>query len=270
MQVKKLIAAAAIAGMSFAANHASAAYYNGFETDISGWDAFGGSFNPTRVASGTGGITSSAGSFHAISTGPANTPATNWGGYSSTFPAGDYATSVDVYLNPAAISANDTRFDWDSAVNDPAGNFHRDFVFNVGGYTTGSNHFTISASNNAGRGNSNPTNPARDPFDINAAGWYTFEHDFRNNGSGVLAVTMKLLDSSDNVLHTWTLSDPTDVIGATVGGNRYGWFVNQEFSTLAFDESSLVNLPEPASIGALVLGGMMLAGRRRRRECVGA
>jgi hypothetical protein len=81
---------------------------------------------------------------------------------------------------------------------------------------------------------------------------------------------MKLLDSSDNVLHTWTLSDPTDVIGATVGGNRYGWFVNQEFSSLAFDESSLVNLPEPASIGALILGGMVLAGRRRRRECVGA
>jgi hypothetical protein len=251
------------------ANQASAAYFNGFETDIAGWDAFGGSFNASRVASGTNGVTSADGSFHGISTGPSNAPATNWGGYSSVFPAGGYRTSVDIYLDPTAIPANDTRFDFTSAVNKPDGSHRRDFAFNVGGYTSGGNHFTMSASNSTGRANSFPTNPARDPFDITSAGWYTFQHDFTDNGTGVLSVQLRLLDSSDALLHTWTLSDPTDVIGSTVGGNRYGWFANTEFSSLAFDNSSLTNLPEPASLGLLALGGLVLA-RRTRRQSVSA
>ncbi len=40
-------------------------FFNGFETDNSGWDAFGGSFDATRVASGTSGVTSATGGFHA-------------------------------------------------------------------------------------------------------------------------------------------------------------------------------------------------------------
>jgi len=36
---------------------------------------------------------------------------------------------------------------------------------------------------------------------------------------------------------TWTRSDPTDIIGVTVGGNRYGWFVQNEFDGLAIDKS---------------------------------
>ena len=36
---------------------------------------------------------------------------------------------------------------------------------------------------------------------------------------------------------TWTRSDPTDIIGVTVGGNRYGWFVQNEFDGLAIDNS---------------------------------
>jgi hypothetical protein len=277
MKVKKLIAAVAIAGMSFAANHASAAFFQGFETDNSGWNVLGGAYDATRVPSGTNGVTSATGAFHAEATGPiqldtstSGSAFTRWGGYNSAFPVGGYFTSTDIYLDPAAITTNDTRFDYSSAVNTPAGTYRRDFVFNAGGYTSGGNHFTISASNNAGRGSSNPTNVGRDPFDISAAGWYTFEHDFTDNGSGILTATLKIKDSSDNVLHSWTLSDPTDVIGATVGGNRYGWFASQEFNFLAIDNTELNNLPEPASLGALLIGGLVLAGRRRRRECVGA
>jgi hypothetical protein len=33
------------------------------------------------------------------------------------------------------------------------------------------------------------------------------------------------------------ISDPSDVIGVTVGGNRYGWFVQNEFDGLAIDNS---------------------------------
>ena len=29
---------------------------------------------------------------------------------------------------------------------------------------------------------------------------------------------------------TWTLSDPSDIIGETVGGNRYGWLVTNSFA----------------------------------------
>ena len=36
---------------------------------------------------------------------------------------------------------------------------------------------------------------------------------------------------------TWVLSDPSDIIGTTVGGNRYGWFVQNEFDGLAIDNS---------------------------------
>ncbi|MCA8967463.1 MAG: hypothetical protein KDC48_21455, partial [Planctomycetes bacterium] len=100
-------------------------YFNGFETDIAGWDAFGGAFNATRVASGTAGITSADGAFHGQSSGGvpnASGSATNWGGYN--FGAGggvptlfqEYTTSLDVFLDVDGGWANDTRFDYSSAV----------------------------------------------------------------------------------------------------------------------------------------------------------
>src|SRR6185369_8590884 len=92
-----------------------AAFFNGFETDIEGWDAFGGTFNATRVLSGTNGVTSRTGAFHATAA-LSNGSATNWGGYSATFPAGGFKTRVAVYLAPANCPANDTRFDWTSAI----------------------------------------------------------------------------------------------------------------------------------------------------------
>ena len=59
---------------------------------------------------------------------------------------------------------------------------------------------------------------------------------------------------------TWTLSDPSDVIGSTVGGNRYGWFVTNEFPFLAFDNSALIGFQDYCVIpestpGAKVTGG---------------
>jgi hypothetical protein len=219
-----------------------APYFNGFETDISGWDAFGGSFNPVRVASGTNGITSASGGWHAEAVYP-NVPATNWGGYSSVFPSGDYSTLLDIYLDVNGGFVNDTRFDFTSAINKPDGLHRRDFAFNGGFYDdatgpgAGFNRFVFSASNNTGRANSYPKNPGRDPIAITQSGWYTFKHTFYDNGSGVLAVDLSILDSSNTVIKTWTLSDATDVIGLTIGGNRYGWFATNEFAFLAFDNT---------------------------------
>jgi hypothetical protein len=256
-------------------------YSNGFESDISGWDAFGGSFNPTRVASGTNGVTSASGAFHATSS--ASGSAGNWGGYN--FGAGnavptafqEYRTSVDIYLNVAGGFANDTRFDFDSAINNAAGTFLRDFIFNAGFYNAadvtgpgaGTNRFVISASNNSQPGSAFAKNPARSPIAIDTTGWYTFEHHFYDDG-GVLAVDMTILDAANSTVGSWTLSDPTDLI-AGVGGNRYGWFSYNQFGPLPFDNASLeINgvVPEPYTFAVwsvLGLCGSAVAWRSRQQ-----
>lgn len=50
----------------FGTAQAAQFYFNGFEANIAGWDAFGGGFNATRVPSGTNGVTSASGSFHGV------------------------------------------------------------------------------------------------------------------------------------------------------------------------------------------------------------
>src|SRR5580765_8256919 len=42
---------------------------------------------------------------------------------------------------------------------------------------------------------------------------------------------------SNAAIGTWVRSDPSDLIGTTVGRNRYGWFVQNEFDGLAIDNS---------------------------------
>ena len=116
--------------------------------------------------------------------------------------------------------------------------------------------FVFSASNTSGRANSFPKNPGRDPIAITAAGWYTFQHEFYDSGSGVLAVDLSILDAGGTVLKTWTLSDPSDVIGTTVGGNRYGWFPQNDFPFLAFDNARLsVAVGPPTSADQCKNGG---------------
>ncbi len=101
----------------------------------------------------------------------------------------------------ACAYANDTRFDWSSAINTPACAHRRDFVFNAGFYTDMvppgvGPRFVISASNNATRSGAFPKNPGRDPFAINLEGWYTFEHRFYDSGGGVLAVELTIRDAA--------------------------------------------------------------------------
>lgn len=257
-----------VAGMILAAVTATfAAFFQSFETDTAGWTG------ATRVPSGTHSVvTKPPGAFHAEDLNGNASTFTQWGGYSKSFPPGGYTTSVDIYLDiwpPYDLSLmpyqNDTRFDWSSAVSTPQCGHRRDFVFNAGFYTdadtTGSGpRFVISASNNATRSGANPKNPARMPYTIFAEGWYTFEHRFRDNGGGVLAVDLTIKNALGVPLMMWTLSDPSDVIGSTVGGNRYGWFVINEFPFLAFDTSALVGFQDfcsapPSTAGAKVTAG---------------
>ena len=53
---------------------------------------------------------------------------------------------------------------------------------------------------------------------------------------------LRVFNSSNTLLHTWVRSDSTDIVGTTVGGNRYGWFPSQEFPFLAFDDTSLTGI----------------------------
>ena len=270
------LCAAVLGCLVVTASSAGAApiFFNGFETDIAGWDAFGGAYDATRVASGTNGITSASGSWHAVVGTTGSGTAGNWGGYSSVFPAGGYTTSVDIYLDVAGGWADNTRFDFDSAVNKQDGTFLRDFIFNaaffsstdVTGPGAGTNRFVISASNNSQPGSAYAKNPARDPIAITTSGWYTFEHTFRDD-AGVLAVDLQIYDETNALVNSWTLSDPTDLIATVVGGNRYGWFDYNQFSVLAFDNTSLETVPEPQT--ALLLGagvaGLAVYPMRRRK-----
>lgn len=244
-----------------------AAYFQSFETDTYDWTG------ATQVSTLTHGVPSKLGAFHAENQAPMGTPFTRWSGYSRTFPPGGYTTTIDIYLDiappymtgSATPYPNDTRFDFSSAINNTNCGHRRDFVFNGGFYTdtdaTGTGpRFVFTASNNAGRGGANPKNPGRMPYTINVEGWYTFEHRFRDNGAGVLAVDLTIKNAAGLPLVTWTLSDPSDVIGVTVGGNRYGWFATNEFPYLAFDNSALVGFQDycatpPSTPGAKVTGG---------------
>jgi hypothetical protein len=231
-------------------------YFNGFETNTAGWFNLSGA-TITRVPSGdtsttyAHGVAASGGSYYArlrLDSNPDSCtfgggtapiyygPYTNWGGYSATFPPGGYSTGVDIYLDADYARANpDTRFDWDSAVSNTTGGFRRDFVFNVGTDVAG---FVISGGNNATRCGANPADPGHTPIHIATSGWYTFKHTFAGMTGGPLTVTMQVMPAGSNVpLGTWVRTDPTDIIGTTVGGNRYGWFVQNEFDGLAIDNS---------------------------------
>ncbi|HUS11219.1 MAG TPA: post-COAP-1 domain-containing protein [Pyrinomonadaceae bacterium] len=231
-------------------------YFNGFETDTAGWFNYSGA-TITRVPSGSvstyaNGVPAATGNYYArlrIDPSPDSCtfgggtapiyygPFTRWGGYSGIFPPGGYSTGVDIYLDvPYAVTHPDTRFDWSSAISDTAGGFRRDFVFNVGTDPLG---FVITGGNNATRCGANPADPGHSPVvHIMRSGWYTFKHTFTGVTGSPLVVFLQVIEKSTNaVLGTWMRSDPSDIIGTTVGGNRYGWFVQNEFDDLAIDNS---------------------------------
>ncbi len=138
------------------------------------------------LTSGTAGIPAASGSYYAqAGTNPTQAldQFTRLDGYSSTFPAGGFGTSVDIYLDMNGRDGrNDLRFDWSSAVTNQAGAHLRDFIFSVGTSTT-AGQFVMSASNNSPGW---PANPGRDPFTVSTTGWYTFQNQFSDNG-GVLS-----------------------------------------------------------------------------------
>ena len=270
--MKRFFALAACAAVGLSASVAWAQtvtpYSNGFENAADVSISTDGSYpdllafyTVTRVPSGTGGVDSALGSWHAEAAwtsfgSPDGFVFTRYGGYQTVFPEGGWGTSVDIYLNPNdSPDGADITFSWTSGVSSTTNGVLRDFVFNVG--TDGVGGFVISASNN---NNGIPSDPAQDPIWVVGGEWYTFAHQFYDDGNGVLAVDMTVFDSNDTVLKTWTLSNPADVIGVNVGGNRYGWLVTNFFDNLALDNVMLFPVEvvsEPGDKGSCTGGGWM-------------
>ena len=246
---------------------ATLAYEQGFEVDTDGWQAFGGGSSLSRVPDGTNGISSADGDFHAeVVVGGF----TNFGGYSTAGSELGFLSTLDIYLSVTDGWANDTRVDYSVAASNTSGGHLRDFIFNMGFYDEVSgagtnNGFIISAGFNSGRANSFPSNPGQDPISITDSGWYTFQHLFQEGADGALEVTMAIVDENGNAMGSWTLSNATDDWSSVFGGNRYGWMLNNEFTFLAIDNSTLTVAPEPgrAMLLSLALLGWLVQSRRR-------
>lgn len=197
-------------------------YHQGFENDVSGWsDVNDGWFGlATRVSSGTNGVTSSIGNWHALFEGDAfSAPFSLFDGIVDTW-SGTWAAEIDVYLDP--IWNTSQGFDYTVAATGSDGNHQRDFIFHVN-KDASTGKLLVAGSNNT---NFAPREDLEslNHYEVTSAGWYTLRHVFYENGSGVLAVDLNLLDSNGNILFTETRSNPSDVIATEIGGNRYGWF----------------------------------------------
>ena len=211
----------------------NAAY--GFEKDLGDWN---GALD--RVKSGTNGIAAFAGKWYAtmpaFGNGGDDGPFTRWGSYGYFFPEGGFTTSAAIYLDIENATGSQ-QFDYTSAANQPNCNHRRDFVYSVGRDPNATDPtFCITASNNAPGW---PCNPGRNPVRVTESGWYVFKHHFRDD-NGVLAVDFVVTPPSGADLAIGTLSDSSDTIGGTVGGNRYSWFYRNDFASLAIDATSRV------------------------------
>ncbi len=232
-------------------NTGSPGHFQGFEdpgfasNTNPDWNNFNSSLS--RVASGTGGITSKSGGFHAVIDSTSLPPNpddftgafTRLGGYQSAF-GGGFCVELDVYmdLSDPAVAANTYGWDLSAAANNQSGSHLRDFIF----------HTASNASGNILVGGSNNTNFTRrndlgsiNHYTITSTGWYRFQWVFRDAGDGSLAVDLNLLDAGGTLLFTETRNNSGDLIATLVGGHRYLWFTFLEVDTLAIDNTTVSN-----------------------------
>lgn len=251
----KLVGAVAAAAVGSSAM-AGTVWSQGFETDTTGW--FG---DVTRVASGTGGIASAEGGYHAIATDGDGSVFTRFDGYRSSWPGG-FTASIDVYMDLAMAVGEG--FDYSVAASGSDGGHQRDFILHA---TRSAGGIQIGASNNTNFAPRMDLGSLANNYLVTTTGWYTIEQVFRDAGDGTLAVDVRLLDSIGTVLFSETRNDPTDIIATEVGGNRYGWFTFIDVAGgVAIDGNTLNIAAVPLPTGAgLAFAGVLAVGARRRR-----
>lgn len=263
---QQAIGLVASGAVTFAAGVAAAApvFQQGFETDASGW--YANNSPVIRVASGTNGITSASGSFHATVGGGAPTGAyTKFGGYRSTFGAG-FTAQVAVYLDTGM--ADGSGFDYSVAASQQDGNFLRDFIFHVA-KDSSTGKLLVAGDNNTNFATREDLENLPNHYEVTQSGWYTFQSVFYDN-AGALAVDLNLLNAGGTTLFTETRTNPADLIASVVGGNRYGWFtfVDAE-GGIAIDDTTLDLAVVPLPTGAGMAGlGLLALGARRRRSAL--
>lgn len=210
----------------------------GFETDTAGWLDIDDSWysTVTRVSSGTDGIVSATGDWHAVMAQDVDTgPFSRFDQYRDIW-QGTWTASVDVYLDPGWALGDG--FEYSVAANGSDGNHQRDYIFHVT-KDTSTEALLVSGSNNT---NFAPREDLENlnHLEITSAGWYTLRHTFRDE-SGSLAVDLQVLDTAHNVLFTETRFTAADLIPDEVGGNRYGWFTTIDVDGgIAVDNHQLV------------------------------
>ena len=173
--------------------------------------------------SGTGGYTTPGGGKYALLTQVAgDAPFTRFEGYQTDFGTG-FTSSVAVYLAPGAWTDGEG-FDYSVAATQQNGDHLRDYIFHVT-QDSSSGQLLIGGSNNT---NFDPREDLEtiNHYEVETAGWYTFEHVFRDAGDGSLAVDLNLYNQDGVLVFTETRTNPADLIDTIVGGHRYGWFTN--------------------------------------------
>ncbi len=224
-------------------------YNQGFEdagftsgSNSGDWQPYGG--DVVRVISGTDLITSASGTAHGIATGAtigSNPeligPYTRLGGYSTDFGTG-YVVSIDIYmdLDDPAVTADTYGWDLSVAANDQAGSHLQDFIFHTASNVAG--NILVGGSNNTNFTRRNDL-ASINHHEITISGWYTFQWVFRDDGAGILAVDLNLVDNTGTILWTETRSDAGNIINTVVGGNRYMWFTFIETDQLPVDNVTL-------------------------------
>ncbi len=223
-------------------------YNNGVMGPSTDWNDYNS--HVLRVATGTDGITSKTGNGHAVINSGNLPPApddfsgifSRLGGYSTVFDSG-FIVTQDVYFDVADPNVATDTYGWDlsCAANNQSGAHLRDFVFHTAGYGTGV--IAVGVSNGSSYVRRDIHNDLANYYDINSTGWYTLQWTFHNDGTGILAVEMNLLDDTGTVLWTQILSNAADDIATIVGGNRYLWFTFVETGNqLAIDNTSLTHI----------------------------
>lgn len=235
-------------------------WFQGFETDTSGWFPNGGSI--TRVASGTNGINSSEGNWHAIVEGMG--PFSRFEGYNSVWPTYGWTACIDIFLD--VDIALGQGFEYSVASNKQDNTHLRDFIFHVT-KDTSTGKLLVAGSNNSNEpvpGGPRQNLETLNHYQVTTTGWYTFQHVFYDLG-GTLAVDLNLLDSVGTVLWTETRNNASDLIATIVGGNRYSWFtLNNVTGGIAIDNHCREEVPEPTTLALVGAGVAALVGRRKR------
>ena len=205
-------------------------------------------FEVTRVARARRPIKAASGRWYA--TAASGRPTRSPGRAATAAPSRPTATrprSTSTSTSPRRLG--DQRFDWSSAVSKHVRRHKRDFIFHVGRLRGRPGTFYVSASNNApGDAEDRCRSVVRST--ITESGWYTFKHDFKNDG-GVLAVEMNvILAGCASPWRPGTLRDRRrhHRRRATVGGNRYdAGLVNARTTSLSLGE--LDNITRVANVG---------------------